>query len=568
MSKAVPIQQDTPLFDMSKAVPIEGQQFDQSPEAVAARHARSTEGKNLPPFKGYEEPGLLERLATGVGKEGTKTIQGIEGLANTVLRNVGPIAGPGQAPPQLPIMGENLDTSLHGVAEHVGGIAEQAVEWAAGEKGLKAISTVAKAPHAVLELLEKYPRASKIITTALQAGTIGGTQGAVKGKAEGDTASGAEGGAAGGLIGGAAAEVTGPALGWLGKTLGVSGMSAEQLFTKAGRPSVNEAQKFVQALDTAGPRIAEAAKDVKLKTVGDFENLLHDAAQSIRTNEFQPMVDRHATEALAGKSIGDNIRSAVTSQMEEYAPEEAQTIKDFATKFDKDIPLAKAEQDLQYFNAQLKKFYRTSAVDQNAALQVAPTIAKYEAAADGLRDSIYGKLRELGENAPELLQRQYGALKTLERTVAKRATVADRQAPLNLSQVLSLAGGGLEGATALLTGHPLAAAAGVIPIAISTAAKIRNAPEALIRRGVAALAPSVPSTVGQAAGEVARQGAGFVGAQVGQAVAPKTPGLPPLPPGMLRFKDSVHGSIHDIPRESLDQAKKIDPNLQIVEGEE
>lgn len=102
--------------------------------------------------------------------------------------------------------------------------------------------------------------------------------------------------------------------------------------------------------------------------------------------------------------------------MREYAPEEAQELEDFAVKFAKDMLLAKAESDLQYFNAQLKKFYKANAVDKAAALKTSGTVAKYEAAADGLRDVIYGKLRELGEDAPEELQRQYGALKALERT--------------------------------------------------------------------------------------------------------------------------------------------------------
>ena len=183
------------------------------------------------------------------------------------------------------------------------------------------------------------------------------------------------------------------------------------------------------------------------------------------------------------------------------------------------MPLGKAESDLQYFNAQLKKFYRTNAVDQNAALKTSGTVAKYEAAADGLRDLIYGRLKELGENAPDVLQKQYGALKTLERTFGKRATVSDRQAPLNLAQILSLAGGAGEAVSAVMAGHPLAAVAGAVPIIVSTAAKARNSSESLIRQGVKAMtkeaAPNVgESSVGQAAKTLTRG----TGAQMGRWV--------------------------------------------------
>jgi hypothetical protein len=227
------------------------------------------------------------------------------------------------------------------------------------------------------------------------------------------------------------------------------------------------------------------------------------------------MIQRNAKQMVSAQPVAASIRSAITDQMREYAPDEAKELEDFADKFAKDMPLGKAESDLQYFNAQLKKFYKANAIDQSAALKTNGTVAKYEAAADGLRDLIYGRLKELGENAPEDLQRQYGALKTLERTFAKRATVSDRQAPLNLPQVLSLAGGAGEAASALFAGHPVAALAGVVPIAVSTAAKMRNAPESLIRQGVKALgeeaAPKGPSAVGGTVKTAVKSGTSLAG---------------------------------------------------------
>jgi hypothetical protein len=366
-------------------------------------------------------------------------------------------------------------------------------------------------------MIEKYPKTAKILLGAARAGSVGSAQGAVKGAAEGDATGGAIGGGVGGAIGGAGSEAAAPGIKALGRIFGLGGLTGEEAMVKAGRPTVNEDANFRKALQTASPRIVDVAKSASLKTVGDFEDLLHDTAQNIRQNEFGPMIQRNAKQMVSAQPVAANIRSAITDQMREYAPDEAKELDDFAVKFAKDMPLGKAESDLQYFNAQLKKFYKANAIDQSAALKTNGTVAKYEAAADGLRDLIYGRLKELGENAPDDLQRQYGALKTLERTFAKRATVSDRQAPLNLSQVLSLAGGAGEAASAIFAGHPVAALAGAVPIAVSTAAKMRNAPESLVRQGVKALGKEISPSAPSAAGQTLKRAVAPTTSLVGQA---------------------------------------------------
>ncbi len=476
---------------------------------------------NLGRFQGVADVGKsLEEFLSGVGGEVFQTAQGAKNLVNKVLPQSAQI-------PDIPKeYRENITP-----AEKTGGVVENVGEFLTGEElrkgmgNLVKIESWAKNSPTIAKLLKNSPELVKrVLVSGTKAGIVGGAQGAVKGAAEGNAAAGAEGGAIGGAVGGGAAEVAEPVLGagvnFVKKVLGL-GKTGEELLVKAGRPTVNEDFKFRQALQTAAPRIAEAEPQT-LKTVGDFEDFLHDAAQDIRTKEFQPMIDRHADEIISAKPIQDNIRSSVTPQMTKYAPEQAKEIEDFAKSFT-DIPLSEAEQDLQFFNAELKKYYKMNAVDQTSTLKTSGTVAKYEAAADGLRDSIYGKLRELGENAPEQLQRQYGALKTLERTFGKRATVADRQAPLNLHQILSLAGGGGHAATALLMGHPVVAAAGAVPIAISTAAKMRNAPESLIRQGVRVLgeeaSPKAPSAVGGAVKTGIKKATPAVTAVAGENIA-------------------------------------------------
>jgi hypothetical protein len=479
-------------------------------------------------------------VLSGIGGEMFETAQGAKNLVNKVL----------PASMQIPDIPKEYRENVT-PSEKVGGVAENVGEFALGEEALKGVSwlqKLSKTPE-VVELIEKYPKAAKILLGAAKAGTVGGAQGAVKGTAEGEGASGAVGGAVGGVVGGAASEAIGPGVKALARIFGLGGRTGEEAMVAAGRPSVGEDANFRQALKTATPRIVDAAKDAPLKTVGEFEDLLHNTAQDIRQKEFGPMIQRNAKQMVSAQPVAANIRSAITDQMREYSPEEAKELEDFAVKFAKDMPLGKAESDLQYFNAQLRKFYKAASTDQSAALKTSGTVAKYEAAADGLRDLIYGRLRELGENAPEDLQKQYGALKTLERTFAKRATVADRQAPLNLPQVLSLAGGAGEAATAVLSGHPLAALAGAVPIAVSTAAKMRNAPESLVRQGVKALTKEVSPKAPSAVGKVAKTITAASGAQAGQYVP-------------VLFSN---GETHEIHEEDVDKALKQNPGAKVVQ---
>jgi hypothetical protein len=492
-------------------------------------------------------------LLEGFGKQAVETVKGAKNLANSGLSAVGL--------PTIPNSGiDAYNTNATTPSEKIGGVAENVAEFATGEEALKGVSwlqKLSKTPE-VLEMMERYPKTAKILLGAAKAGTVGTAQGAVKGAAEGDATGGAIGGGLGGAIGGAGSEAAAPGIKALARIFGLGGLTGEEAMVKAGRPTVNEDANFRKALDTAAPRIIDAAKSASLKTVGDFEDLLHNSAQSIRQNEFGPMIQRNAKQMVSAQPVAANIRSAITDQMREYAPDEAKELDDFAVKFAKDMPLGKAESDLQYFNAQLKKFYKANAVDQSAALKTNGTVAKYEAAADGLRDLIYGRLKELGENAPEDLQRQYGALKTLERTFAKRATVSDRQSPVNLPQVLSLAGGAGEAASALFAGHPVAALAGAIPIAVSTAAKMRNAPESLIRQGVKALgeeaAPKGPSAVGNAVKAAVKSGASLVG----QAAL-----TDPQKSEWVHVQDS-NGSQWDVHPSDLRRMQSADPGVQLV----
>ena len=109
-----------------------------------------------------------------------------------------------------------------------------------------------------------------------------------------------------------------------------------------------------------------------------------------------------------------------------------------------------------------------------------PSLEAMEDAAGELRQQIYSKLESLGEKDPAGLRKTYGALKNVGRAAENRAAIVGRQNPINLTQILSAAGGADVAAGALFGGHPLAALAGAVPIVISTIAKRLNAPESLI----------------------------------------------------------------------------------------
>lgn len=577
LSKSTPVSAPDPnagiTLDLSKSTPV----ADAAPNSQAAFDARRAAGigKNPALNTGAGEanpadpnpqmhgtgPTGAAGVASGFGHDIVKTASGVSKLANTALGGApghdplsqGLSALGGQTPDQMDL--ENNTTS-----QKVGGLAESTAEYAAGDAALGALSKLVKAPTALLEMIEKYPKAAKLITGMTKGATVGGAQGAARGSAEGDAAGGAKSGAIGGAVGSGVAEGISPGIKALGRVFGL-GLDSTEALMRGVKPSVPESANFQKALKTAAEPIVEANEKTPIKTVGDFEDLLHKKANEIRTQVFQPMIDRNAKKMLSAQPVAQNIRAAITDQMREYNPEQAEEIENFARLFAKDMPLAKAEQDLQYFNAELKKFYAANRVDQAAALKTNGTVAKYEAAADGLRDVIYSNLRAFGEDAPEKAQAQYGALKQLERSVGKRATVSERQNPINITEVLTLAGGAGAGVDRLLTGHPLEAVVAAAPFVAAHAAKIMNSSDSLVKRGLQTMGKEVagktgPSALGSAAGTTAKAVTGEAGVQAGQDLGSR---------GQLVVR-TVDGGVHTIPADQWDAVKAEHPETELLHG--
>jgi hypothetical protein len=546
MSKAQPIQAPAPVtLDMSKAQPISSE--SQTPSIPTSPNIPST-GSVL----GDAAIGALKGAGEGFVKGAGQTVSGVSHIINKIPK-VGEVLAPSQG-----VHAADQMEQTHGIAEGVGSGLEGLAEFATGDEALEAVAKGAR----LVEMARKFPAVadalkmaesskvlSKIMTTAGKSAIVGGAQGAVKGAAQGDAVKEGVEGAAGGALGGGIAEGVSSGIRPLARILGLGGLTSTEALTKAGRPYVGE-QRWEENLKSVMPRLVEADKQNPIKTVGDFEDLAHNTADTLWKTEIQPQVDRHAAEIMDTTPIRDKIQSAVTPSMKKFFPDEAAEIERFASNFGAPTTIAEANADLQALNAKLKAYYKAPPEARAALLKTEGSVAAVESAADGLRGELYNHLTNAGEEIPAELRKQYGALKQVERVFGKRAIVADRQAPINMNQVIGMMVGTAEAGGAVLSGHPLLAAAGVAPVVAATAAKARNAPESLIRQGLktAEREAAGPNAAKEAVQEGAKTVAAGAGAQTGRVI----------------FTAS-DGTTHSVPMDQLNAARAIDPKMQITD---
>jgi hypothetical protein len=260
------------------------------------------------------------------------------------------------------------------------------------------------------------------------------------------------------------------------RATGVGGFTPPEALEKAGRPAVHE-RHFKESVERALPRILEENKIEPIKNPEGMADAAHSAANKLWEQEAQPQVDRHTNELMSGKDAADAIRNGVDEGTRDLFPEQAQEADTLADKIDGLMSLRKSAAYLKTLNAQLKSYYRMDPQARYAKGMTDARISGMENAADALRDGIYSRLEQLGEQDPAGLRQQYGALKQIERVFEKRAIVHGRQAPFTLPQAI--------GAIVGVAGHPLAAG---VPLLT----KYLNAPETLIRGAVKE--PAAPSS--------------------------------------------------------------------------
>jgi hypothetical protein len=492
------------------------------------------------------DPSVLKEAGEGVLGGILDTTAGIGGLIQKI-----PVIGPALIPEQgLQAESKVAESLQQTPSQQLGAAAETVGEFAAGdaalESGLVRLGKVAaKYPH-VMELLEKFPKASK---TIMKGTTTGAVQGGVQESRPGGegTVEGAEHGAEGGALGSTVAEAVGAVVKPLAKATGVM-TSAEEDITRAAQPGKRNV-RFLQDWGLAKDRIAkEVEEDGKFKDLGEAADRIRDVRQNLWKNEVQPVIAKHANEELlkppgwsptAGtvatpSPIARAIRSRITPAMNRVSPENAAKIEAFAKKYDGPITVKEAEEDLEHLNAELtNEGYWKKLPDERAAAEKAdPSIGAKSAAVGALRNTLYDHLELAGEAGIKDTKREYGAIANVEKEIRGQAPVAGRQRPLSLKQIIALA-----------SGHPLGIGAAFID-------KIYNSPESLLNRAVSKTEPAGPV---KAAVQDIASGAGTVAVKSAPAV------------GSIMFRAS-DGSVRKVNEDQWPEVQKIDPGAKQIEG--
>lgn len=487
-----------------------------TPEQVAQQKAKSQNPNvNYTPTSQMTGETGLGGVATGVGKTAAATMSGAAGLVNRGINTILPDYA------QLPV--PDAVDKPKGLAENIGGLAEQTGEFAeggevvdAGVAALSKLANLAKTAPALFDLIKAHPVASKVILGALKGGAVGTAQGATQGQGSGTgAAKGAESGAEGGLIGGAVAEAAPALLQKVSKLIGVGGQTFESAMSQAGRPAISD-RNWKQSVDLAKPMILDNIDPKSIKSIDDFVDQVGDLKNDLWKNEIAPPVKKWAGVPVTTTPIAQQIRSTITRSMLKHFPEEASDIEQMANNFVGNSTIGDLSEDLETFNAKLKSYYKMDPQARAAAGKTDGEIAGLEKASDGMRDLLFKELVAKGEKMPDLMRKQYGALADIERVFTKRIPVADRQQPMNMAQLMSIIGGSNEAAVSIASGHPMAAVAGAVPIAAAAAAKARQAPASIIRQGLNAGTPSGP--IAKAAATGAKSIIGEAGVKAGEWV--------------------------------------------------
>lgn len=519
------------------------------PPGFTPLEASSNPNDNLPASSGnFDKPTALQpsdigNIAVGAGKGLLKTVAG-----------VGELAKSGGVPvPESILQSAEKASEPQGFAQGAGSAIESGAEFGAGEAGLEGITKLAKigkyAPE-IIQLMEDYPKASRIILGTLKGGAVGAAQGAVKGAAgkEGAVA-GAEGGAIGGASGGAIGETLATSLPTVAKLLGVGGQDFESAMTKAGRPQVPE-YNWKQSLQTAKPLIVDNINPKSIKNIDSFVDQIENVQDNL-WNEVKGEIGTHGQGVFSAHDVANKIRAEITPELKEFFPKEAADMEDFAKKFDKNMTIEGAHNAIELFNAKLKSYYKMSPEVRAAIGKTDGDISALENAADNLRDKMFDEIEARGGMDAETLRlkrQQYGALNDVARVFTKRIPVAERQETLSLAQKIALIEGLAQIGHAVGRGSVAEGAAAALPLAATTVQKMRSTPESLIRQGLSAEAE--PSTLGKIASGVTRTAIASGGQQIGQGGLDK----------WVTVRSS-NGDNYMIHPEDYAEAKKRDPGL-------
>jgi hypothetical protein len=483
---------------------------------------------------------FAEDVTNGISKGAVSTLGGLTSLIGEGLNRI-----PGIGEKLAPRAGLNAEKDLlkKGTAtdpsspgapgEKVGGALEEGAEWMAGDEALKGLASLAKvaknAPH-LIKILEKYPKASKLILDSAKGAAIGGTQAGVKAPAEGkdvvqSVEAGAAGGAAGGVVGSAADLATGPE-------------------SKAARGLVNRSLGAT-ARDTTYGNPAKALLDENIVTpvTGDAE--LYKA--SLRDGK---------PPSEAAQAAGGRI-AAVSGRLNEYEPQLTAVLKASKAK----IPVKTAILDPIYdATSEIINHAGMSGPEKDAAIDRILEFQKELISGLGkditpeqalkIKRDIGDRINWTGATAvtdevKPVYRKLYGSMKSSIHAAVPEAKPLDEK----MTNLMAAWGD-------LNPGKP-----GSLPLREEVEAgsgPMSGGFKGMMGRLEAAIGRIIPAAHAVAKNPATKAAVGITGEEaVKQA-------LPPRNAGMVRFRSS-DGAVHDVPQDQLPAAQKIDPNLKVIE---
>lgn len=516
--------------------------------------------------------GLMGNIVEGFLQSAGETVQGgaklLEKGANAIGGEDRQVVPAMQTPPvkgySVPLRTDAQGAKVGdqgSIGHTIGEGIEQVGEFATGE-GL--VSDFAKAltkyPE-IISLMERYPKASKLLLEASKAETeskaakigaatakgavVGGAQGAVKGAAQGEgAAGGAEGGAEGGAIGGAAGESAGIILGDILKQFGV-GTTAGQKGLQSLKPAKGNT-RFLSDFQRAAPVIDANPEWKDAKDAQEGVDAIRTARQNWWAQEVQPWVDKHANVPLSGLAIKNSISAEIPDTMKELEPQDAAEIERFATQFMPGqvfrLSVKDAESKLQFYNQKLAAtgFWKKDIQERTALENTDPTVIKWKGAADAIREELYNRLGILEPGLDMAEKKQtYGALRNVENQLQGRVNVEGRQAPISLKQAIGLT-----------AGLSMGRLEGLAAVALPMVDRNYNSAINLAKRGVKQAATGDEGALAKTA-KIAAEGLPAVTAPAGAAA------------GRIAFRAS-DGSYHSVPADQLHAATVVDPHLEVL----
>jgi hypothetical protein len=483
-------------------------------------------------------------VAKGVGEGALKTAVGIGRIMNSPGGNIGA--------EQALNRGEEL-AKPNTQGEGFGQMVEEMAEWAAGDEALKGVTKLAAAPKGVLELMEKYPQASKMILGTMKGGAIGGAQGAAKAAGEGKSpVEGAEGGAVGGAIAGGASSALEDTGSFLGKKVGIGTTSLEDV-QKALQPKKTDLA-FNRDWERAAPTIGQKFRaDGAPTSMGDAYKKIHDTADElwntkvsgpiqVRSKDIplEPLTNQPQNQDM----IGDEVRKRVTDVIKEHFPKRAEFLNEFADRWGGHNPktVGQINDEITQFNAELaaKDYWKATPEERAMMEKTDPEVAAYVAASDELRDVLFSHLKASGVPDIEEDRKLYGALQHIGGEARSRINVEGRKPGMSGKEFIGAVGGAL-------TGGPKGAAVAAAPII----EKAANKPERVLAR---AAEKSLPETTGAKIDKAASKAALKTG-EAAAGVAGQTAGRQTW----VTFRGG-DGTTYEGHPEDWEAIKKADPN--------